>query len=95
MPPTMPPGQEMDQGSPMGGRSQFDPDELNKLGRPSHEDEDVEVIKGIQALTEMTRQLIQTVQSGPVEDVLVSIMSKLVSLAKKYDQSIAQAQEGP
>ena len=91
--PSYPP--EMMQGDPamssMQGGGQ-DINSLNDVARPSHEDEDLEVLQGCKAMAAMAKQLIQQVQSGPVEDVLVGILSKLTALQKKYDATMAQAQ---
>ena len=78
-------------GSVMQG-GQYNADTLADVARPSHEDEDLEVIQGVKALSALTKQLIQKVQSGPVEDVLTSILSKLTSIQKKFDTLMQEGQ---
>lgn len=94
MPVQYPP--QMDQaempGSIMQG-GQYNADSLADVARPSHEDEDLEVVQGIKALAALTKQLIQKVKSGPVEDALTSILSKLTSTQKKFDTLMQEGQD--
>lgn len=53
--------------------------------RPSHIDEDIRVVKGLRSLTDMIKALLTVVRSGPVEDTLASILTRLTTLQRKYD----------
>jgi hypothetical protein len=102
--PVMPPGMEsqnyppdpnqgMDSQMDMSGQG-YDAQSLSDIARPSHEDEDIQILSGIKMLTDMTKALISKSKSGLVDDTLTAILSKLNSLQKAYDRSIEEASKG-
>lgn len=60
--------------------------------RPDYPHEDITVVQGVRHITALLKQLLMVVRSGPVEDTLASILSRLVSLQRKFD-TYTQKQE--
>ena len=64
-------------------------DQLANVARPDLEEEDLTILESIRNMIQMTKDLLAQSNSGMVEDVLASVLQKLVGLSRKIDDASA------